>query len=100
MAEVSGFLTNNDLFRTRLARTLDLYSRDSLSSDLPHDEHESNLDDNRNLDLGAEGPPFSYEWSAQVNNTTFNRRSLTTTEMYERQGHGGKNKPSSDIYEF
>ena len=53
MAEVSGFLTNNDLFRTRLARTLDLYSRDSLSSDLPHDEHESNLDDNRNLDLSS-----------------------------------------------
>lgn len=32
MAEVSGFLTNNDLFRTRLARTLDLYSRDDLPS--------------------------------------------------------------------
>ncbi|CAL1710293.1 unnamed protein product [Somion occarium] len=42
MAEVSGLLSNNDLLRTRLARTLDLYSRDELPTDDLHSELSSN----------------------------------------------------------
>ncbi|KAI0078095.1 hypothetical protein K474DRAFT_1594799, partial [Panus rudis PR-1116 ss-1] len=41
MAEVTGLLSNNDLLRTRLARTLDLYSNHQEDEDEYHDAQEA-----------------------------------------------------------